>query len=362
MGRSVLLLSRYERRGPSSRVRHYNYLPALARAGFQITAAPLLDDAYLDRMFRGDPRSPMLLAKAYLRRLRILATARRYDLIWIEKEALPWLPAAAERAFMGDRLLVIDYDDPWYLRYTNDRRVPIRHILGHKLESIAKHAAAITAGSPALAQWARSAKAKVVVEMPPAIDVERYPVRPPPDGPFTVGWIGTPTNEAYLELIAGPLRHLHDRFGARLRLIGDGRNFGLRGVNIERVDWSEETEADALAGCHVGVMPLSDGPWERGKCGYKLIQYMAAARPSVASAVGASGAIIVPGETGFLADSAEEWMTALGTLAANRERVWTMGLAARKRAETTYSLGASASKLIELFNEALASAGVGRAR
>jgi glycosyltransferase involved in cell wall biosynthesis len=201
-----------------------------------------------------------------------------------------------------------------------------------------------------------------VIEMPVAVDVDRYPVLPPPDGPFTIGWIGTPMNDAYLALIAEPLRRLHADYGARLRLIGGTGRLSIQDVAIDNVAWREDTEAMELARCHVGVMPLRDGPWERGKCGYKVIQYMAAARPAVASAFGASTSIIVPGETGFLADSTEEWVAALGGLAADRERTRKLGLAARQRAEAIYSVQCNAPKLVEILEHAIVSCDLDKRR
>ena len=100
-------------------------------------------------------------------------------------------------------------------------------------------------------------------------------------------------------------------------------------------------------------MPLLDGPWERGKCGYKLIQYMAAARPAVASPVGASASIVVPGETGFLANSAEEWTTALYRLATDREHARKLGLSGRRRAEAAYSIQVNAPKLVAALRDAV---------
>jgi glycosyltransferase involved in cell wall biosynthesis len=138
-------------------------------------------------------------------------------------------------------------------------------------------------------------------------------------------------------------------------VVGGSEDFSLPDVSIEHVSWREETEGLELARCHVGIMPLLDGPWERGKCGYKLIQYMAAARPSVASPVGASTSIVVPGKTGLLASSTEEWIAALSGLAGDRERARTVGLAARQRAEAMYSLQLSAPKLVEILQEAVAS-------
>ena len=350
---SVLLLTRYERKGPSSRVRHYNFLPALERAGFRVTIAPFLDSEYLDRYFRGERRRVGMLISAYWRRLRQALGARNYDLLWIEKEALPWLPASIERALLGGKPLVIDFDDPWHLRYADNVHALIRAFLGRKLETVAARATALTAGSPVLAQWASASGAPHVVVMPPAVDIEHYPLLPFPEGPFTVGWIGTPRNEAYLSLIEEPLRRLHAAHGARLRVIGGTGRLALSGVPIDQVPWHEEGEAAELARCHVGVMPLTDGPWERGKCGYKLIQYMAAGRGAVASPVGPSPSIVVSGETGYLADGIEEWSSALMNLAADPELVRKFGRAARRRAETEYALNVQAPRLIELFRRAV---------
>lgn len=352
---SVLLLSRYDRTGPSSRVRHLNYIPALEAAGFRVKVAPFLNDEYLARLYRGEPRDLRFLVQAYWGRLRQLLSAGSADLIWIEKEALPWLPAAVEGLFLRGRPIVIDFDDPWYLRYSTHPSGIVRALLAHKLETIAARASLVTAGSTQLSQWLKAARSSRVIELPPAVDLARYPKMPPPEGPFTIGWIGTPGNEVYLNLIAEPLRVLCTQFNARVRVIGGGRGLSLHGVALDYVPWREDTEAVELARCHVGVMPLSDGPWEQGKCGYKLIQYMAAGRPTVASPVGAASSIVVPGLTGMLADSAGEWTAALKSLAADRERAEKLGLAGRQCVEAKYSLQVNAPKLISLFEQALAS-------
>jgi glycosyltransferase involved in cell wall biosynthesis len=351
---SVLLLSRYDRMGPSSRVRHLNFIPALEAAGFTVKVAPFLNDDYLARLYRGEPRDLRFLAQAYWRRLRELLSAGSADLIWIEKEALPWVPAAIEGLFLRGQPVVIDFDDPWYLRYSTHSSGIVRALMGDKLETIAARAAVVTAGSSQLSQWLKSTRSQRVIETPPAVDMARFPKLPLADGPFTIGWIGTPGNEAYLNLIAEPLRVLCRQFKARVRVIGGGPGFSLPGVTVDYVPWREETEAIELARCHVGVMPLSDGPWEQGKCGYKLIQYMAAGRATVASPVGAASSIIVPGQTGLLANSVDEWTAALKRLAADRTFTERLGIAGRQRVEASYSLQATAPKLIALFEQALA--------
>ncbi len=354
MTHSVLLLSRYERKGPSSRVRHYNFIPALNRAGFEVTVAPLLDDEYLECYFRGVRPSLRLIVKAYARRLGQLLTAHRYDLVWLEKEALPWLPAVVEHAFLRQVPLIIDFDDPWHLRYANHRFWITRAILGQKFESLIERAAVITTGNSDLARWAEALRARHVVDLPSVVDIARYELTPIPDGPFTVGWIGTPSNTRYLELVAEPLRHLHAKFGARLRVIGGAEDFALPGVAIDHIPWSEETETRELSRCHIGIMPLVDGPWERAKSGYKIVQYMASGRPAVASPVGVNEQIIVPGQVGYLPGSEEEWVAVFDKLASDPDHLRGLGLAARRLAEEKYSLDRAASQLIGIFHEALA--------
>ena len=348
MTQSVLLLSRYERIGPSSRVRHYNFIPALQREGFEVTVAPLLDSDYLHRFYNGQSRSVGSLLKAYWRRLGYLAASRRYDLIWIEKEALPWMPAALERVFFGKQPVVIDLDDAWYLRYANHNNRLVRRFLGGKLDAVVARASAVTTGNPALTKWAENAEAPCVVQIPSTVDIAHYPVQPLPEGPFTIGWIGTPTNAPYLALVAEPLRHLQRTLGARVRVIGAG-DFRLPGLAVDCIPWQEDTEARELAACHVGIAPLSDGAWEKGKCGYKVVQYMAAGRPAVGSGVGAISSIIVPGKTGFIANSTEEWISALSSIAADREQNRKLGFAARERAEGVYCMERHAPKLIEVL-------------
>jgi glycosyltransferase involved in cell wall biosynthesis len=352
VGHSLLLLTRYGRKGASSRVRHYNYIPALQQAGFDVTIAALFDDDYIDRLYGGKWPSIVSLIKAYGGRFRQLVGSKRYDLLWIEKEVFPWLPASLERAFLARRTYVVDYDDPWYLRYAHHSPAIVRYLIGRKLEDLVARAAAVVVGNSMVADWARSSGARRLIELPSCVDVDRYPVLPLPEGPFTIGWIGTPATAKYLALVAEPIRQLQTRHGARLIAIGAGNDFSLPGVRMERAAWREESEAADLARCHVGIAPLADEAWERGKCGYKLVQYMAAGRATVASPVGANASIVVHGRTGFLAGSTEEWTDFLSTLAANPTLSMNLGVNGRRRVEEMYSLRATTSKLIEALRQA----------
>lgn len=342
---SVLLLSRYSRLGASSRLRFLDFMPTLERNGVSVTASCLLDDAYLHRLYAGLRPDPLRLAAAYANRVAALAQARRFDLVWLEKEALPWLPAWVEERFLRRIPYVMDLDDAWFHRYGHHRQAVARRLLGDKLERLARGARVVLAGSPYLVDWARRAGAGDVRLLPTVIDLNRYPAPvPPPVGqPFTVGWMGSASTVRYLEQVGDALRALNG--AARLRVIG-GTAPPLPGVTIETEPWSEDGEVAALSRFDVGVMPLPDEPWERGKCGYKLIQYMAAGRPVIASPVGVNTTLVEPGVNGFLAANRVEWIDALRRLADDPALRVRMGEAGRRLVETRYSLQAVAPDLL----------------
>lgn len=351
-GPSVLLLSRYGRLGPSSRLRFLAFLPALRDAGFRVTEAPLLGDDYLQALYAGRRPNRSRIAIAYAQRLAAMRSARRHDLVWLEKEALPWLPAGAEAAAGLDAVpYVMDIDDAWFERYARHRLAPVRALLGTKFATLARNARIVLAGNPYLADWARGAGARDVRIQPTVVDLARYPVRPVPEpeaGPVTIGWMGSPSTARYLRLIGGALA----RLGPTVRL----RVVGAAGLDLPAptafVPWREESEAEELARFDIGVMPLPDDFWERGKCGYKLIQYMAAGRPVVASPVGVNTALVRHGVNGFLAEDEDSWAEALGRLVADPDLRARMGAAGRRMVEERYNLAAATPPLAQALRDA----------
>jgi glycosyltransferase involved in cell wall biosynthesis len=304
-------------------------------------------------------RRPGRVAAAFVRRVRWMLSARRYDLLWMQYEALPWLPDAAERLLTPAAVpYVVDYDDAQFHRYDEHPRAMVRRVLGSKLDRVMSRAAVVVAGNKYLAERARAANARDIEVIPSAVDLARFPLTPAvTDGPFTIGWIGSPSSTPYLSAIAEPLREVCRAIRARVVLVGAGP-VNLPGVPIERVTWDEATETQHLESFDVGIMPLTDGPWERGKCGFKLVQYMASGRPVVASAVGANTDIVRHGQTGFLASSAQDWVRALQTLAASPDLRRSMGASGRALVEREYSTAVVREKLLQVFRRAVGGASV----
>ncbi|MFC7335220.1 glycosyltransferase [Rhodocista pekingensis] len=347
----ILALPRYDRLGASSRLRFFDFLPGLAAAGIAVRVAPFFDDAYLQRQYAGLGPDRRAVAGRYARRLAVLAGRRRHDLLWIEKEALPFLPLAVERAALSGVPYVLDFDDAWHERYEAHPNPAVRRLLADKLARLAGAAAAVLVGNGNLEDWARRAGARRVVRLPTPVDLARYPDRPPPADGFRLGWIGTPSSAAHLALLAEPLRRLAAEGPLTLVTIG-AAPVALPGVPEEFHPWSSEAEGALLATLHAGIMPLADTPFTRGKSGYKLIQYMAAGRAAIGSPVGENALIVRPEETGLLPGTETEWLEALRRLRKDPAQCLRLGRAGRAEAAARFDLAVLAPRLAETLRAA----------
>ena len=351
----ILALTKYGPMAASTRQRFLQYRPALAAAGMQLDVSPLLGDDHLRRLVEGRRASPVGVAAAYARRLRTLLTARRYDLLWVHCELFPYLPGLLERlAFAWGRPVVFDFDDAIFAMYDEARSLMVRELLGGKLEPLVRGAAACLCGNPYLRDYAARSNPNSIV-LPTVVDTDRYVPAVRREGPLTIGWIGSPSTWANVRPLLPLLRRLVEERGVRVRVVGAGvaaEADAFRG--LELVPWTEATEIVEVQGFDIGIMPLVDGPFERGKSGYKLIQYMACGLAVVGSPVGVNSEIVTP-EVGLLAADEGQWEQALGRLIDDADLRRRLGAAGRDRAVTRYSLASQAPRLIALFREVLGS-------
>lgn len=346
----ILLLARYGRLGASSRVRFYQYLPYLQQRGAQVEIAPFFDDEYLRALYAGKPAPVLSVLAAYAQRLGKILRAARHDLIWIEKQLLPWLPAFLEPLL--PRPYVVDYDDAVFHRYDQHPNPLIRLALGGSIDQVMRYARLVIAGNEYLSARALQAGAPRVEILPSVVDAERYAPAPPDSparGAFTLGWIGQPVTAVFLRQIQPALQAARRQTEIRLKVVGAR----LPDLEADFLPWTEAGEVAAVQQFDAGIMPLPDAPFERGKCGYKLIQYMACGLPVIASPVGANAQIVKPGITGFLAETPAEWTNSILALAHSAALRREMGRAGRARFEQGYSLQAAAPRLLTFLRQAL---------
>lgn len=349
----ILALTRYGRLGASSRVRTIQYQDCLRDHGLDVVVEALFGDDYIRALYSRRSRIPATLA-AFRRRFAALRLVRDFDAVWVEKEALPWLPAAVELAALpGQVPLIVDYDDAVFHRYDRHRSAAVRRLLGRKIDAVMARADLVVAGNGYLADRARAAGACRVEVVPTVVDLDRYvPCRDPEPKPVTVGWIGSPSTAPYLDAVKPVIADLARSSGIAAVAVG-ARQDQVVGSPFVARRWREEAEVADLNAFDIGIMPLADTPWERGKCAYKLIQYMALGIPVVASPVGANREVVVHGENGLLAEDAGEWRTALVALAADPALRASMGRAGRRTVEQGYSLQLWAPRLAAMLHETI---------
>ena len=352
----VLFLTKYHTKGASSRYRALQYLPYLQAQGVSCEVHPLFDNGYLQIRYQTGRVSLVKTLFAFVSRLVTILRAKHYDVIYIEAEALPYFSALPERILNWKKLpYVVDYDDAIFHNYDAHSRTLVRRLLAGKIAKVMAQSAMVSAGNDYLASYAAQAGAQRIEQLPTVIDLEKYPSAPlsrndSSPSSIRIGWIGSPSTAKYLKTIAPALAQVCAKWRAELVLVGSGA-IELEGVPTQIIEWSEREEVAAIQSFDIGIMPLVDSPWERGKCGFKLVQYMACSLPVVASPVGVNQQIVQP-ENGFLAKDEQQWVQALGRLIESASLRQSMGEQGRQLVEQKYCLQVTAPKMLQMLRTA----------
>jgi len=322
------------RHSPASRVRIRQYIPRLARRGIIVRDhIPIFGESC------GLP-SPFKIAA----RIPALFTSRNADIIWVSRELVQGYETF-ERLLKRPRVMDVD-DAIWLSRPLGKYSIP----------HIARAMDVVVAGNDYLAEYFRQYCRQVHV-LPTAIDLARYQPRPvleqPPEK-FVIGWTGLPCNYQFVQPIEPVLARFlrkHDRAELMLLSSRPWKYQLLPPEKVRFITWSPENEAQVLHQFSVGIMPLPDNPWTRGKCSFKMLQYMAVGLPVIASPVGMNRQILEKAELGFAAATDDQWYNALETLYQDWSLQERLGQAGRKVVEESFNADIVGEKLADIFQK-----------
>ncbi len=355
---------------PGQRFRLEQWIPLLEAGGVEIVMAPF-ECAELHRLLHrpgGMARKLWLIGRAFGRRIRTLMQVREYDAVYVFREAALFGPPLFEywvsRAGVP---MIFDFDDAIFVPYVSPSNGYLSYLkFPGKTRTICRLSAHVMAGNPYLAEYAGQVNDRITI-VPTTIDTDKYNGVPQSltrasigasDGNVPViGWSGSFSTVQHLDTLRGALQRLARLERFKLRVIGTPR-YELDGVEVEALPWRAATELDDLGLIDIGVMPLPDDQWSKGKCGLKALQYMALGVPTVCSPVGVNSEIIRDGENGLLAASEDEWVETLALLLRSPELRRRLGAAGRATVEQRYSAIVQAPRVYQLI-KAAADSGLG---
>jgi glycosyltransferase involved in cell wall biosynthesis len=341
---------------PGQRYRIEQWQGGLRQSGVEITFAAFEDKNLNTVLYARKQwlRKGVGIGHAFLRRLSTISQSKSYDLVYVFREASLLGPSVFERLIHFRHVpLVFDFDDAVFLPYRSPSNGWLSLLKApRKTGTICRLASQVMVGNNYLAEYARRFNPNVTV-IPTTIDTEIYRVQPVRNATSPViGWTGSYSTVQHLDLLRSTLSELARREQFRVRVIGPP-DYKLEGVDVEVVPWRSHTEVQDLAAVDIGIMPLPDNPWSRGKCGCKALQYMGLGIPAVCSPVGMNTDLIRDGENGFLANSAEEWMAKLTLLLRSTELRRRLGIAGRKTVEEGFSATSQAPRVYAVFRSAI---------
>lgn len=345
-------------RNGSQRFRMEQFFPYLRQEGFICDYSWFLNE-HDDQIFYSPGNrfgKFRIFLKAVIIRLRDVLRANKYDIIFIQREALMTGSVFFERQFARSKAKVVfDFDDAIWLEDTSDANKALKWLKRpSKTADIIKFSDLVIAGNDYLAAYARQFN-KAVEVLPTVVDTSTYiPEKGTAGKSVSLGWSGSKTTVKHFTLIEPVLKILKEKYGEQIcfKQIGD-KNFNLIGLSMESSDWNFSNEVEELNKIDVGLMPLPDDKWAKGKCGFKAIQYMALEIPVVASPVGVNTNIVQHDANGFLAVSSEEWLKYLFILIESPDLRNDMGKRARRTVEEKYSVQSQLKKLITLLRDVI---------
>jgi glycosyltransferase involved in cell wall biosynthesis len=342
---------------PSQRFRYEQYLDQLTAQGYQFEIKPFLTTgAYLTIYQSGNFFTKIItITYSYLKRFLLLSNVSKFDLIFIHREIMPAGPPVIEWliAKVFKKKIIYDFDDAiWLTDKLNESFLEKTVRWRSKVSAICKWSYKVSCGNSYLADYARQFNNQVIID-PTTIDTEKAHnpklFNTKTDGTLIIGWTGSHSTLKYLEKIESTLKQIENKYPSVVFLIIADRPPNLKLKNLLFKKWSQENEVKDLMMADIGIMPLPDDDWTRGKCGFKALQYMALEIPAVVSPVGVNIEIVEDGTNGYSCSSEDEWFSKIERLILNHEERVKMGKRGREKVIQHYSVFSNSSNFLSLF-------------
>jgi glycosyltransferase involved in cell wall biosynthesis len=346
-------------RSPSQRFRFEQYFSFLEENGFVCHLSPLLDEND-DKVFYSEGKflgKVLVVVNSFFRRRKDVFRAKDYDVIFIQREAFMTSSVYFEKKLKkSGKKIVYDFDDAVWLPNVSEGNKKYEWLKNpDKTSQLISLSDLVFAGNAFLAEYAKKFNARVEV-VPTTINTD-YHIRKAPerqDERICIGWTGSHTTIQHFEHAVPLLKRLKEKFGDKIyfKVIGDSA-YENEELGIKGYPWKLKTEIADLSEIDIGIMPLSDDDWARGKCGLKGLQYMSLEIPCVMSAVGVNSEIVADGVNGFLAKTEDEWFGKISTLIENDELRKQIGREARKTVIEKYSVNSQKERYLEFLKKLL---------
>lgn len=356
----ILFLIPYPvKEAPSQRFRFEQYFNFLKEKGFQISCKSFWDEQTWKILYKSGHQFQKIVGfiKGVILRLTVLFQLKKFDFVFIHRECVPIGPPIIE--FLIARILkkkiIYDFDDAIWLPNTSEENKIVALLKWHsKVASICKWSYKVSCGNSFLANYARQFNTNVVIN-PTTVDTIN--LHNPSNRPskkstsVVIGWTGTQSTIHYIKSLVPVLEKLAEKssFPFRLFIIAN-KDPELKLKFVDFKAWSKETEVEDLLQMDIGLMPLSDDIWAKGKCGFKALQYMALEIPALVSPVGVNIEIVDNGINGYWCATEDDWIESLEKLITDRDHRKKMGIAGRKKVIEHYSVSSNTSSFLGLFS------------
>jgi glycosyltransferase involved in cell wall biosynthesis len=342
-------------RSPSQRFRFEQYFHVLKAAGHSFRVQSFLSEAGWEVIYaKGNVIAKSFAVVAgFVRRIGAVFVAPGYDIVFIHREATPVGPPVVEWLIgkVVQKKIIYDFDDAIWLTDRHGESGLARIMRWRsKVATICRWSFKVSCGNEFLCNYARKYNA-AVVHNPTTIDTSYHlPVPKGQEETLVVGWTGTHSTAGYLEDILPALQHIKNKFPQVAFDVISNRQPALNGLpSVTFLRWTKENEIHDLAQIDIGLMPLKDDDWAKGKCGFKALQYMSMEIPAIVSPVGVNSKIVTHGVDGMICRTNAEWIEALEQLIEDRELRKRIGAAGRKKVEERYSVSSNSSNFLSMF-------------